>query len=127
MTPELALAVDAARDRKAEDTVVLDLHGRCDFTDYFLICHGTSDRQVVAIAEAVEERLSKELGLEPGHIEGKRTGDWVLLDYIDFVVHVFLENKRAFYGLDRLWGDAPRLPLPSDGDSATALPPAPAP
>ena len=82
----------------------------------------------MAIADAVEERLSKELKREPGHVEGKRAGDWVLLDYFDFVVHVFLEDKRSFYGLDRLWGDAPRLHLPAaDGSEKSApQPPAPA-
>jgi ribosome-associated protein len=112
--------VEAARDKKAEDLVVLNLRGLSDITDYFIICHGTSDRQVVAIAEAIEERLSKNLRLEPGHIEGKRLGEWVLLDYIDFVVHIFLEERRSFYGLDRLWGDAPRETLPPSTDTPAA-------
>jgi ribosome-associated protein len=82
---------------------------------------------VAAIAEEVEDRLDKELGVTPGHVEGKRAGDWVLLDYIDFVVHVFLQDKRSFYGLDRLWGDAPslELPPPTDGpDPGATHPPA---
>ena len=86
-----------------------------DVTDYFVICHGGSNRQVLAIAQAVEERLSGELHLEPDHVEGRRQGEWVLLDYIDFVVHVFVEEKRSFYALERLWGDAPRLEQPPEG------------
>ena len=95
--------------------MLLDLRGLSDFTDYFLICHGTSDRQVVAIAEAVEERLSRDLHLEPGHVEGGNRAEWILLDYVDFVVHVFVEEKRSFYALERLWGDAPRVELPPEG------------
>ncbi len=107
--PELAECIEAARDKKAEDIVVLDLRGLSDVTDYFVICHGTNERQVVAIADAVEERLSRTLGRSPAHVEGRRTSDWILMDYIDFVVHVFAEEKRAFYRLERLWGDAPRI------------------
>lgn len=87
---------------------MLDLRGLADFTDWFLICHGASARQVGAIADAIGETLERNLGVAPGHVEGKRAGDWVLLDYIDFVVHVFLQERRAYYGLERLWGDAPR-------------------
>jgi ribosome-associated protein len=72
---------------------------------------------MLAIAEAIEERLSEDLRIEPGHVEGRRGGGWVLLDYIDFVVHVFIEEKRSFYALERLWGDAPRLDLPAEGPS----------
>lgn len=76
-----------------------------------MICHGSSDRQVAAIADAVEERLEKVLGIRPRHVEGRRLAEWVLLDYLDFVVHVFLDERRRFYGLERLWGDAPRVDL----------------
>lgn len=93
--------------------MVLDLRGLSDITDRFVICHGSSERQVLAISEAVEERLDRRLGVKPNHVEGRRTGDWVLLDYIDFVVHVFVRERRAFYGLERLWGDAPREELPA--------------
>ena len=93
---------------------MLDLRGLSDFTDYFVICHGSSDRQVLAIAEAVEERLGNELGVKAGHVEGRRTGDWILLDYIDFVVHVFTGEKRAFYALERLWGDAPQVEIATE-------------
>ncbi len=104
--------MDAARDRKAEDVVALDLRGLSDVTDTFIICHGSSDRQVAAIVENIERRLLVEAGRKPTHIEGLRRSEWVLMDYIDFVVHVFLEEKREFYRLERLWGDAPALPLP---------------
>jgi len=101
--------------------VVLDLRGLSDITDYFVICHGSSERQTVAIADSIEERLSRVHALRPDHVEGRRVGDWVLMDYIDFVVHVFVEHKRAFYRLERLWGDAPRVdPSPSDRSSAGA-------
>ena len=94
--------------------MVLDLRGLSDFTDYFLICQGGSDRQVAAIAEAIEEALWQDLRVKPGHVEGRRQTEWVLLDYIDFVVHVFVEEKRSFYALERLWGDAPRLTVPAE-------------
>jgi ribosome-associated protein len=96
--------------------MVLDLRGLCDFTDYFVICHGGSSRQVAAIADAIEERLATRERRSPKHVEGKRVGDWVLLDFIDVVVHVFLEDKRTFYGLERLWGDAPRVAVPGTVD-----------
>lgn len=115
--PEIVQVVEAALDKKAEDLIVLDLHGLSDVTDYFIICHGSTQRQVRALAEAVEERLRSELGCRPSHLEGLRTGDWVLMDYVDFVVHVFQKDRRTFYRLERLWGDAPRVELPSPAAS----------
>jgi ribosome-associated protein len=117
LTPEIAACVAAARDKKAEDPVVLDLRNS-DFTDYLFICHGTNDRQVRAIADSIEERLRKELGVKPSHIEGHRESSWILMDYIDFVVHVFDHEKRDYYRLERLWGDAPRLELPEEDETA---------
>jgi ribosome-associated protein len=99
-------AVAAAEDRKAIDLKVLHLAKISDFTDYFLISSGSSERQVQAIADAVEGRL-RELGVRPLHVEGFTRGQWVLLDYGAFVVHVFQEEPRRFYSLERLWGDAP--------------------
>lgn len=99
-------AVAAADDRKAIDLKVLHLEKVTDFTDYFLICSGASERQVQAIADAVLERLRAER-TRPLHMEGYNRGQWVLLDFGDFVVHVFLEEPRKFYALERLWGDAP--------------------
>ncbi len=110
--------MEAARDRKAEDVIALDLRGLSDVTDAFVICHGNSDRQVAAIVENIERRLHVEAGKKPTHIEGLRRSEWVLLDYIDFVVHVFLREKRDFYRLERLWGDAPALALPPAVDDA---------
>ena len=99
-------AVAAALDRKAGDLRVLHLGAVSDFTDYFLICTGTSERQVQAIADAVEERLRQQ-GARPLSAEGYPHGQWVLLDYGDLLVHVFTEERRGFYGLERLWSDAP--------------------
>ena len=99
-------AVSAALDRKAQDLRVLHLGQVTDFTDYFLICSGTSDRQVQAIADAIQERLRAEK-VRPLHVEGYSRAQWVLLDYGDLVVHVFQEEPRRFYALERLWGDAP--------------------
>ena len=108
-----------------EDVVVLDLRGLSDITDYFVICHGTSERRVVAIADAVEARLEREHSLRPDHVEGRKIGDWVLMDYIDFVVHIFVEEKRAFYRLERLWGDATRIEPPPSSDRPAAEAPSP--
>jgi len=91
--------------------VALDLRGLSDVTDYFIICHGNSDRQVQAIADGIQERLRRELSRRPLHIEGERAAEWILMDYVDFVVHIFLMDKREFYRLERLWGDAPLLDL----------------
>jgi ribosome-associated protein len=102
------LAVSAADDRKAVDLKVLDLAEVSDFTDYFLICSGASDRQVQAIADAVDATLRAQK-VRPLHAEGYNTGHWVLLDYGDFIVHVFDEETRGFYGLERLWADAPEV------------------
>lgn len=99
-------AVSAADDRKAIDLKVLHLEKISDFTDYFLICSGSSERQVQAIADAVQEKMREER-VRPLHVEGYNRAQWVLLDYGDFVVHVFQEEPRRFYSLERLWGDAP--------------------
>ena len=99
-------AVAAADDRKAIDLKVLALADVSDFTDYFVLCSGTSDRQVQAIASAIDETLRKGK-VRPLHREGVSGGQWVLLDYGDFIVHVFQEETRRFYGLERLWSDAP--------------------
>lgn len=100
-------AAELALERKGHDVLVLDLRGISSATDYFVIAGGTSDVQVKAIAEYVVEELKKE-GVRPEHLEGTRGGRWVLLDYVDFVVHVFHPQARNFYQLERLWGDAPR-------------------
>jgi ribosome-associated protein len=106
-TSPIEEAVEAAREKKAQDIVLLDLHEVADFTDQFLICSGTSGRQVQAIADEVERRLRLG-GLRPAHVEGYNHAEWVLMDYVDFVVHIFGEKARAFYDLERLWRTAGR-------------------
>jgi ribosome-associated protein len=100
------LAVAAALDKKADELRVLRVGEVTHFTDYFLVCSGQSSRQVQAIADGVEERL-RPLKVRPLHVEGYTSGQWVLMDYGDFVLHIFLHERRRFYGLERLWGDAP--------------------
>ncbi|MGH9782888.1 MAG: ribosome silencing factor [Terriglobia bacterium] len=103
-------ALEAARAKKALEIVLLDLHEVATFTDHFLICSGASGRQVQSIADEVERRLA--VGrLRPAHIEGYNHAEWVLLDYADFVVHIFSERARAFYDLERLWRTARRVPV----------------
>lgn len=99
-------ATELARERKAHDVTVLDLRGISSATDYFLIASGRSDVQVKAIAEHIVDEL-KDGGHRPNHVEGLQGGRWALIDYIDFVVHVFHPQARAFYQLENLWGDAP--------------------
>ncbi len=102
-------AVAAVLDKKGLDLRVLHLEQVTEFTDYFLICSAGSQRQIEAIGDSVKEGLSTDQGLRPLHIEGKGGGNWLLLDYGDFVVHVFDEQTRAFYDLERLWSDAPDI------------------
>lgn len=106
-------AAQAALDKKGTDLVLLDLKGVASFTRYFLLCTGQSARQVQAISDSVEEQLSRP-GIFPAHLEGYQNADWVLLDFGDFVVHVFSARARAYYDLERLWRRAARLPLPED-------------
>ena len=112
MPADVKLAVAAALDKKALDVVALDLRAASAFTDFFLICTGGNLRQVKAIADGIEEALRAK-GLRPALTEGYRRGDWVLIDYFDFIVHVFSPQTREFYGLERLWGDAKRIEIPS--------------
>ena len=107
---ELARAADLVLDRKARDVTCLDLRGLSSATDYFLVATGTSDLHVRAIAEHAIDTLKRE-GVRPDHVEGLQGGRWVLIDYIDFVVHVFHPAARDFYQLERLWGDAPSYTL----------------
>lgn len=104
-------ATDLALERKAHDVVVLDLRGISTATDFFVIAGGNSDVQVKAIAEHVVDELKKE-GIRPEHVEGLKGGRWVLIDYVDFVVHVFHPQARDFYQLENLWGDAGRWEAP---------------
>jgi len=110
---QVAAAIQACLDKKAEEISILEMEkGSGAFTDYFVLCSGTNPRQIQAIADEVELRL-KATGLRPSHIEGYNQAEWVLMDYVDFVVHVFSEKARKFYDLERLWKSAKKL-QPSD-------------
>jgi ribosome-associated protein len=106
---QIAAAIQACLEKKAEELSILEMEkGSGAFTDYFVLCSGTNPRQVQAIADEVELRL-KTTGMRPTHVEGYRQAEWVLIDYVDFVVHVFSEKARKFYDLERLWKTARRL------------------
>jgi len=115
LTKEVTAVVGAALDRKAEDLVVLDLRKSGGFTDFFLICTGANSRQIAAIADSIREVLKKEFDERPALAEGIDKSEWVLLDYFDFVVHIFSRECREFYGLERLWGNAERYGYNEDG------------
>lgn len=108
---DLKLAIGAAADKKAEDMIVLDLRKSSAFTDFFVICTGGNLRQVQAIADGVQEAL-RHKGIRPALVEGYERGQWVLLDFFDFIVHIFAPATREYYGLERLWGDAKKVELP---------------
>jgi ribosome-associated protein len=101
------IGADAALDRRANDVVVLDLRGLSSVADFFIVCSGNSDTHVEGIANIIEEKLH-EHNVRLWHREGGKRASWILLDYIDVIVHIFTEEAREFYGLERLWGDAPR-------------------
>lgn len=105
-------AASAAISRRAQDGVILDLRELDGFTDFFAIFSGVSDIQVEGISQAVLEELESNWSQKPWHQEGARKADWILLDYVDFVVHVFLSERRAYYNLERLWAEAGRIELP---------------
>ncbi len=107
-------AAGAAASKKADRILVLDVSEQLGITDYFVICSGNTERQVRAIAEAVERALAVDEGVKPYRREGQREGRWVLLDYVDFVVHVFHEEEREYYSLERLWSDAPHVNIDFD-------------
>ena len=114
LTGEIAKAVRAALDKKAQDIIVLDRRHTPAFTDFFLVCSGQNQRQVHAIADAIEESL-KAARIRPSHIEGYDRAEWVLMDYFTFIVHIFTPQTRAFYSLERLWGDAEKIEVSDDG------------
>lgn len=107
MNNELKTVIESIQEKKALEITVLDLQGITSFTDYFVLCNGESEPQIKSIFKNVEEKMSA-LGLRPGHIEGRADTGWVLMDYDDFVVHIFSPEKRSYYDLERLWADAPR-------------------
>ncbi len=107
---EVRLSLKVSQAKKAEEIVVLDLRGIASFTDYFVIMHGNSTRQNIAIYQAIEESLAKE-GIFPLGVEGEVNGEWVLMDYGHFVIHIFSRRARDYYALEKLWQDAPSLSL----------------
>jgi ribosome-associated protein len=109
---QIARAIGAAEAKKAIDLLVLDLRKAAGFTDFFVICSGANARQVRAIADGVMEALAAD-GARPAHVEGYDRSEWILLDYFDFIVHVFGSETRMFYGLERLWGNAERIEVPA--------------
>ena len=109
---QVAHALSAAEDKKATDLVVLDLRKAAGFTDFFVLASGSNPRQIRAIADSVMAALAVE-GVKPAHVEGYDRSEWVLLDYFDFIVHVFMPETRVFYGLERLWGNAERIEIPT--------------
>lgn len=111
---EVKRALHYASEKKAFDMVALDLREIASFAEFFIICSGANQRQVQAISDEISEQLKKELKARPVRIEGYRTGEWVLLDYGDFIVHIFEKDARDFYDLQRLWRDAKRVDLPED-------------
>ena len=113
-------AVEAAQEKKAAGIVVLDLSGRSTFTDYFVICTGFSTPQVQAICTEIEGQLYKQMGRSVRHREGYRSADWALLDFGGFIVHVFGEQARRYYDLERLWRTAPKLELPDSPEGFSA-------
>jgi ribosome-associated protein len=114
------LAVEAAQNKKAAGITVLDLSGAAAFTEYFVICTGFSTPQVQAICTEIEEQLHKTLGRSPEHREGRRSVEWALLDFGGFVVHVFSEQARRYYDLERLWRLAPKLEIPDEPQNSSS-------
>ncbi len=110
MPAGLLLALEGAAEKKADGITVLELKEPAAFTDYFLICSGSSSRQMQAISDEIDRRL-RAAGLRPLHVEGYNHAEWILMDYVDFVVHIFSERSRLFYNLERLWRTARRVEI----------------
>lgn len=115
MTPALEQAIRIAQEKKAADLRLLKMNGVCSFTDYFFICSGTSSRQMKTVCDTIHENLKKVDAALP-HIEGYQSGEWILMDYLDFVVHIFSPRAREFYDLERLWRTATLIPLSGNED-----------
>jgi len=114
------LCINASLEKKAKELVILNVSGISSFADYFILCSGTSDRQVRAIAAAIQENVKK-AGMLPLGVEGEAGGKWILLDYDDVIIHIFLESVRTFYDLERLWSETPRMAVPDQTVSLKAL------
>lgn len=112
LDPEVKLAIQCASDKKAFDLVALDLRDIASFTEFFIIASGANQRQVQAIADEINEQLKKQLDSKAVRVEGYNSAEWVLLDYGDFIVHIFDKDAREFYDLTRLWHDAKKVTLP---------------
>jgi ribosome-associated protein len=121
LTGEVGKAVRAALSKKAADIVVLDLRKTPAFTDFFVLCSGQNQRQVKAIADAIDDTM-RATKIKPAHIEGYDRAEWILMDYFSFIVHVFVPQTRAFYSLERLWGDAERIPVEDKENESEARP-----
>jgi ribosome-associated protein len=118
---QVAIAVRACQEKKATDISILQLDAQASgFTDYFVLCSGANPRQVQAIADDIDHKLSA-IDIQPKHIEGYTQADWLLMDYVDFVVHIFSESARKFYDLERLWKSAKRL-QPADLEKSASRP-----
>ena len=117
---KVLLCINTLLEKKAKDIIVINIKELSSFTDYFVICSGTSDRQVKALASFIQESLKKS-GILPLGVEGATYGKWVLIDYDDVVVHIFQETVRAFYDLERLWPEAPRMAISDDTTEVTSL------
>lgn len=114
LDPELQLAIRCAAEKKAVRMVALDMREIASFTEFFVIAGATNQRQVQAIADEINEQLKKQLSRRPIRIEGYNAAEWVLLDYGDFIVHIFDKDAREFYDLERLWRDARRVEIPAE-------------
>ncbi len=114
LDPEVQLAIRCAADKKAFDLIALDLRDIASFTEFFIIASGSNQRQVQAVADEINDQLKKQFATRPVRIEGYNSADWVLLDYGDFVVHIFNGESRDFYDLARLWRDARKVEIPQD-------------
>jgi ribosome-associated protein len=119
----LTAAAEAAHDKKAENVLAFDVSEQLAITDAFLVASASNDRQVRAIVDAVEEKLRVDFDAKPVRREGAREGRWVLLDYLEIVIHVQHDEERAFYSLERLWRDCPVIALPSPGPGAGSVAP----
>lgn len=108
LSQELTAGIAAALDKKAQDVIVLDLSKSSAFTDFFVICTATNVRQVKAVADGIREAIA-DTGAKPALVEGYDRAEWILIDYFDFIFHIFLPAKRDFYSLERLWGDAEKI------------------
>lgn len=123
-TPAYVLAghmVEAALDKRARDVAVIDMREVSTIADYFVLCTGQSDLQLKAIKNSIVEHIEEEFGERPWHIEGEEHLQWIVLDYVDTVVHLFAPEKRSFYDLERLWGDAPIEYISDEGDDIEIL------